>query len=114
MNQNVETKNTENTLSSMMQNVLRNMQSYSVDEESGKLSSSLLGDVMSTAVPGLGLAGTIGRRPLAKLIPSLANKIGAKKADWKKSGFIVIFFGKKCPFINLSRFSDIFILFCET
>ncbi len=70
-----------------MQNVLRNMQSYSVDEESGKLSSSLLGDVMSTAVPGLGLAGTIGRRPLAKLIPSLAKKIGGKQSDWKKAGF---------------------------
>jgi hypothetical protein len=87
MNQNVETKNKQGTLSDMMQGILRNLESYAVDEESGKLSSSLLGDVMSTAVPGLGLAGTLGRKPIAKLIPSLANKIGAKKADWKKSGF---------------------------
>jgi hypothetical protein len=87
MNQNVETKNKQSTLSDMMQGILRNLESYAVDEESGKLSSSLLGDVMSTAVPGLGLAGTLGRKPIAKLIPSLANKIGAKKADWKKSGF---------------------------
>jgi hypothetical protein len=87
MNQNVETKNKQGTLSDMMQGILRNLESYSVDEESGKLSSSLLGDVMSTAIPGLGLAGTLGRKPLSKLIPSLADKIGAKKADWKKSGF---------------------------
>ena len=87
MNQNVETKNKQGTLSDMMQGILRSLESYSVDEESGKLSSSLLGDVISTAVPGLGLAGTLGRKPLTKLIPSLANKIGAKKADWKKSGF---------------------------
>jgi hypothetical protein len=87
MNQNVETKNKQGTLSDMMQGILRNLESYAVDEESGKLSSSLLGDVISTAVPGLGLAGTLGRKPIAKLIPSLANKIGAKKADWKKSGF---------------------------
>jgi len=87
MNQNVETKNKQGTLSDMMQGILRNLESYSVDKESGKLSSSLLGDVMSTAIPGLGLAGTLGRKPLSKLIPSLADKIGAKKADWKKSGF---------------------------
>jgi len=87
MNQNVETKNKQGTLSDMMQGILRSLESYAVDEESGKLSSSLLGDVISTAVPGLGLAGTLGRKPLTKLIPSLANKIGAKKADWKKSGF---------------------------
>ena len=87
MNQNVETKNKQGTLSDMMQGILRNLESYAVDEESGNVSSSLLGDVMSTAVPGLGLAGTLGRKPIAKLIPSLANKIGAKKADWKKSGF---------------------------
>ena len=87
MNQNVETKNKQGTLSDMMQGILRNLESYPVEEESGKWSSSLLGDVMSTAIPGLGLAGTLGRKPLSKLIPSLANKIGAKKADWKKSGF---------------------------
>ena len=87
MNQNVETKNKQGTLSDMMQGILRSLESYAVDEESGKLSSSLLGDVMSTAIPGLGLAGTLGRKPLSKLIPSLADKIGAKKADWKKSGF---------------------------
>ena len=87
MNQNVETKNKQKTLSDMMQGILRNLESYAIDEESGRLSSSLLSDVMLTAVPGLGLAGTIGRKPLAKLIPSLSKKLGAKKADWKKSGF---------------------------
>tara|TARA_R100000995_G_C3484510_1_gene126346 strand:- start:4243 stop:4650 length:408 start_codon:yes stop_codon:yes gene_type:complete len=84
---NIETKNKQNSLSDMMQGILRNLKSYAIDEESGKLSSSLLGDVAMTAIPGVGLAGTIGRKPLSRLIPSLAKKIGGKQSDWKKAGF---------------------------
>lgn len=83
----VKQKEEDITLRGMFKSMMSQLNQYAVDEESGKLSSSLLGDLAMTAVPGVGVAGTIGRKPLAKLIPSLVNKIGAKKTDWKNAGF---------------------------
>jgi len=83
----VKQKEEDITLRGMFKSMMSQLNQYAVDEESGKLSSSLLGDLAMTAVPGVGVAATIGRKPLTKLIPSLVNKIGAKKSDWKNSGF---------------------------
>ena len=38
-----------------------------------------------TAVPGVGVAATIGRKPFTKLLPSLTNKIGGTQKAWKET-----------------------------
>ena len=83
----VNQKEEEITMRGRIKSFINEFQKYAIDEESGKLSSSLLGDVVMSTMPLVGVAGTIGRKPLTKLIPSLVNKIGAKKSDWKNSGF---------------------------
>ena len=81
----VKQKEEDITLRGMFKSMMSQLNQYAVDEESGKLSSSLLGDVVMTAIPGVGLAGTIGRKPFRQLLPSLTRKIGGTQKAWKET-----------------------------
>tara|TARA_R100000231_G_scaffold86317_1_gene65536 strand:+ start:296 stop:721 length:426 start_codon:yes stop_codon:yes gene_type:complete len=81
----VKQKEEEITMRGRIKSFINDIKEYAVDEESGKLSSSLLGDVVMTTMPGVGLAGTIGRKPFTKLLPSLTRKIGGTQKAWKET-----------------------------
>ena len=81
----VKQKEEDITLRGMFKSMMSQLNQYAVDEESGKLSSSLLGDLAMTAVPGVGVAATIGRKPFTKLLPSLTSKIGGTQKAWKET-----------------------------
>lgn len=81
----VKQKEENITLRGMFKSMMSQLNQYAVDEESGKLSSSLLGDLAITSMPVVGLAGTIGRKSFRKLLPSLTNKIGGTQKAWKET-----------------------------
>tara|TARA_R100000697_G_scaffold10961_1_gene16775 strand:+ start:546 stop:971 length:426 start_codon:yes stop_codon:yes gene_type:complete len=85
LKQEVNQKQDNITLRGMLKSMMGQINQYAFDEESGKLSSSLLGDLAMTAIPGVGLAGTIGRKPLTKLLPSLTKRIGGTQKDWRNT-----------------------------
>ena len=81
----VKQKEEDITLRGMFKSFINDIKEYAVDEESGKLSSSLLGDVVMTTMPAVGVAGTIGRKAFRQLLPSLTRKIGGTQKAWKET-----------------------------
>ena len=81
----VKQKEEDITLRGRIKSFINDIKEYAVDEESGKLSSSLLGDVVMTTMPAVGVAGTIGRKAFRQLLPSLTRKIGGTQKAWKET-----------------------------
>ena len=81
----VKQKEEDITLRGMFKSMMSQLNQYAVDEESGKLSSSLLGDIVMTTMPAVGVAGTIGRKAFRQLLPSLTRKIGGTQKAWRET-----------------------------